>query len=146
MLPTNLEMFTWESYDEDISSLVDSSTITAPGLLEQINVTRDTSDYLWYITRWEWLPKFLTWALLGLLSDYCLPFCFKSSSHRINFCFLTSHYILFCCFLFFSYHCVAEIDFHVIFYHSRLILSPGDSTSSNYRAKGGKEYEWIRKT
>lgn len=51
MLPTNVEMFTWESYDEDISSLVDSSTITAPGLLEQINVTRDTSDYLWYITR-----------------------------------------------------------------------------------------------
>ena len=51
MLPTNAEMFSWESYDEDTSSLDDSSRITADGLLEQINVTRDASDYLWYITR-----------------------------------------------------------------------------------------------
>ncbi|KAF3440738.1 hypothetical protein FNV43_RR19024 [Rhamnella rubrinervis] len=50
MLPTNTEMLSWESYVEDTSSLDDSSTITAPGLLEQINVTRDSSDYLWYIT------------------------------------------------------------------------------------------------
>ncbi|KAL4367439.1 hypothetical protein GQ457_05G012650 [Hibiscus cannabinus] len=50
MLPTNVNMFSWESYDEDISALDDSLTITANGLLEQINVTRDASDYLWYIT------------------------------------------------------------------------------------------------
>ncbi|KAJ1408837.1 Glycoside hydrolase, family 35 [Sesbania bispinosa] len=51
MLPTNSQMFSWESFDEDISSLDDSpATITATGLLEQINVTRDASDYLWYIT------------------------------------------------------------------------------------------------
>ncbi|KAJ7944216.1 Beta-galactosidase [Quillaja saponaria] len=50
MLPINTQMLSWESFDEDISSLDDSSTISAPGLLEQINVTRDTSDYLWYIT------------------------------------------------------------------------------------------------
>lgn len=50
MLPVNSEMLSWESYDEDISSLDDSSTFTTDGLLEQINVTRDTSDYLWYIT------------------------------------------------------------------------------------------------
>ncbi|XP_057415941.1 beta-galactosidase 3-like [Lotus japonicus] len=51
MLPTNNQMFPWESFDEEISSLEDdSATITASGLLEQINVTRDTSDYLWYIT------------------------------------------------------------------------------------------------
>ncbi|PQM37425.1 beta-galactosidase 3 [Prunus yedoensis var. nudiflora] len=50
MLPTNIQMLSWESYDEDINSLDDSSTITAPGLLEQINVTRDSTDYLWYIT------------------------------------------------------------------------------------------------
>ncbi|KAK7360113.1 hypothetical protein VNO77_02089 [Canavalia gladiata] len=49
MLPTSTPMF-WESFDEDVTSLDDSSMITAPGLLEQINVTRDTSDYLWYIT------------------------------------------------------------------------------------------------
>lgn len=53
MMPTNTKMFSWESFDEDISSLDDSSiiTTTASGLLEQLNVTRDTSDYLWYITR-----------------------------------------------------------------------------------------------
>ncbi|OIW09652.1 hypothetical protein TanjilG_28251 [Lupinus angustifolius] len=49
MMPTNNQMFLWESVDEDITSM-DDSAVTAPGLLEQINVTRDTSDYLWYIT------------------------------------------------------------------------------------------------
>lgn len=53
MLPTNGDMLQWESYDEDLSSLDDSSTFTTTGLLEQINVTRDASDYLWYITRWD---------------------------------------------------------------------------------------------
>uniref|UniRef100_A0A6N2N6L2 Beta-galactosidase n=1 Tax=Salix viminalis TaxID=40686 RepID=A0A6N2N6L2_SALVM len=48
MLPTN-GIFSWESYNEDISSLGDSSTFTTFGLLEQINVTRDASDYLWYM-------------------------------------------------------------------------------------------------
>lgn len=51
MVPTNTKLFSWETYDEDLSSLDDNSGITAAGLLEQINVTRDTSDYLWYITR-----------------------------------------------------------------------------------------------
>ncbi|KAJ0040842.1 hypothetical protein Pint_28372 [Pistacia integerrima] len=51
MLPTSAGMFSWESYNEDISSIDDSSTFTTQGLLEQINVTRDASDYLWYITR-----------------------------------------------------------------------------------------------
>ncbi|CAN1344382.1 Beta-galactosidase 3 [Linum perenne] len=53
MLPTNAEILSWESYDEDVSSLSDGSTLSASGLLEQINVTRDTSDYLWYITSVE---------------------------------------------------------------------------------------------
>ncbi|GFZ10367.1 beta-galactosidase 5 [Actinidia rufa] len=50
MLPTNSALLSWETYDEDISSLEDSPTMTAVGLLEQINITRDSSDYLWYIT------------------------------------------------------------------------------------------------
>ncbi|KAJ4966033.1 hypothetical protein NE237_017882 [Protea cynaroides] len=53
MLPTNAELLSWETYDEDVSSLDDNSVMTAVGLLEQINVTRDTSDYLWYITSVE---------------------------------------------------------------------------------------------
>ncbi|XP_057753343.1 beta-galactosidase 3-like [Arachis stenosperma] len=51
MMPTSTQMFLWESFDEDPSSMDDRSTITVSGLLEQINVTRDTSDYLWYTTR-----------------------------------------------------------------------------------------------
>ena len=51
MLPTSTPNFQWQSYLEDLSSLDDSSTFTTQGLLEQINVTRDTSDYLWYMTR-----------------------------------------------------------------------------------------------
>jgi hypothetical protein len=51
MLPTNSHMFSRESFDEDISSLDDSYSLSTPGLLEQINVTQDASDYLWYITR-----------------------------------------------------------------------------------------------
>ncbi|KAE8715673.1 Beta-galactosidase 5 [Hibiscus syriacus] len=50
MLPTSVNMLSWESYDEDISALDDSLTISANGLLEQINVTRDASDCLWYTT------------------------------------------------------------------------------------------------
>lgn len=51
MLPTNTQMFSWQSFDEDVSSLDDSSPFTAPALLEQVNVTRDATDYLWYTTR-----------------------------------------------------------------------------------------------
>ncbi|KAB1203774.1 Beta-galactosidase 3 [Morella rubra] len=50
MLPTDSQLLSWESYDEDISSLEDHSTTTVAGLLEQINVTRDATDYLWYMT------------------------------------------------------------------------------------------------
>ncbi|KAK2446439.1 beta-galactosidase [Trifolium repens] len=49
MLPIE-SRFSWQTYDEDLSSLDESSRITAVGLLEHLNVTRDTSDYLWYIT------------------------------------------------------------------------------------------------
>lgn len=57
MLASNAEILSWETFDEDISSLDDSSTVTALGLLEQINVTRDTSDYLWYITSVDISPS-----------------------------------------------------------------------------------------
>ncbi|XP_057975801.1 beta-galactosidase 3-like [Malania oleifera] len=50
MLPSGSELFSWETFNEDISSLEDSSKMTTVGLLEQINVTRDVTDYLWYTT------------------------------------------------------------------------------------------------
>ncbi|KAI7992628.1 Beta-galactosidase 3 [Camellia lanceoleosa] len=37
-------MFSWDTYNEDISSLDDSLAFSSVGLLEQINVTRDASD------------------------------------------------------------------------------------------------------
>nr|XP_010910613.2 beta-galactosidase [Elaeis guineensis] len=41
--------FSWESYNEDINSL-DSDAFTKDGLVEQISMTWDRSDYLWYTT------------------------------------------------------------------------------------------------
>ncbi|KAJ8541883.1 hypothetical protein K7X08_016749 [Anisodus acutangulus] len=40
----------WQSYNEETPSPDDSDTLSANGLLEQINITRDSSDYLWYMT------------------------------------------------------------------------------------------------
>ncbi|XP_042024656.1 beta-galactosidase 3-like [Salvia splendens] len=50
MLPSNSKMSSWETYNEDLNSSGDGSSFSAVGLLEQINVTRDASDYLWYTT------------------------------------------------------------------------------------------------
>ncbi|KAI4316864.1 hypothetical protein L6164_024804 [Bauhinia variegata] len=51
MLPTSSKFSSWETYEEDLSSLAESSkAFSAVGLLEQINVTKDRTDYLWYIT------------------------------------------------------------------------------------------------
>ncbi|KAK6911894.1 Glycoside hydrolase 35, catalytic domain [Dillenia turbinata] len=41
--------FDWKAYHEEPSSY-DDSTFTKVGLLEQIDTTRDVSDYLWYMT------------------------------------------------------------------------------------------------
>ncbi|KAL1569514.1 Beta-galactosidase 3 [Salvia divinorum] len=50
MLPSNNKMSSWETYNEDLNPSDDGSTFSAVGLLEQINVTRDASDYLWCTT------------------------------------------------------------------------------------------------
>lgn len=50
MLPTGVKIMSGGMYMEDMSLLDDSSTFNAYGLLDQMNVTRDSSDYLWYKT------------------------------------------------------------------------------------------------
>ncbi|XVE67018.1 hypothetical protein DITRI_Ditri08aG0126500 [Diplodiscus trichospermus] len=50
MLPTNVMLQSWETFNEDVYSVEDESPMTVNGLLEQLNITRDTSDYLWYTT------------------------------------------------------------------------------------------------
>lgn len=41
--------FAWQSYN-DVTEYYDDDTFGTIGLLEQLNVTRDASDYLWYMT------------------------------------------------------------------------------------------------
>ncbi|KAK4747776.1 hypothetical protein SAY87_014362 [Trapa incisa] len=41
----------WESFEEEVSFTEEDSTVSATGLLEQLNMTRDATDYLWYTTR-----------------------------------------------------------------------------------------------
>ncbi|KAL5557960.1 hypothetical protein UlMin_034171 [Ulmus minor] len=50
MAQTSIRLLSWETYDEDLSSLDERSKLTAVGLLEQVNLTRDSTDYLWYTT------------------------------------------------------------------------------------------------
>ncbi|XP_058073893.1 beta-galactosidase-like [Magnolia sinica] len=49
MTPVNSDGFSWVTYNEETASYNDDS-MTVDGLLEQINVTRDVTDYLWYTT------------------------------------------------------------------------------------------------
>ncbi|XP_020592061.1 beta-galactosidase 2-like isoform X1 [Phalaenopsis equestris] len=44
-----LRGFSWQSYNDD-TNFNDELSFTTTGLLEQINVTRDITDYLWYTT------------------------------------------------------------------------------------------------
>ncbi|KAI8027857.1 hypothetical protein LOK49_LG02G02607 [Camellia lanceoleosa] len=58
----------WESYIEETVSANDSDMVAMDGLWEQINVTRDASDYLWYLTELlgDGIYKWVTWiAQLG---------------------------------------------------------------------------------
>ncbi|XP_010552493.1 PREDICTED: beta-galactosidase 5 [Tarenaya hassleriana] len=57
MVPSGSVLYSVARYDEDIASLSDHTAITASGLLDQINVTRDSSDYLWYITSVDIKPS-----------------------------------------------------------------------------------------
>lgn len=45
-----IKSFAWESSNEEPSSSGQNDPITTTALWEQLNVTRDSSDYLWYMT------------------------------------------------------------------------------------------------
>lgn len=51
MLPSEEEIYSWGTFNEDLSPLDESAAFTTSGLMDQINATRDASDYLWYTTR-----------------------------------------------------------------------------------------------
>uniref|UniRef100_A0A803MDG3 beta-galactosidase n=1 Tax=Chenopodium quinoa TaxID=63459 RepID=A0A803MDG3_CHEQI len=47
---TPISGFSWQSYIDETPTADDDSTFSGSGLYEQLNVTRDNSDYLWYMT------------------------------------------------------------------------------------------------
>ena len=49
MSPVN-GAFAWQSFNEEPASSSQNDAITAFTLWEQVNVTRDSTDYLWYMT------------------------------------------------------------------------------------------------
>lgn len=53
MLPTHVNRLPWQTFSEDVSSVDIGSKMIVSGLLDQLSVTRDASDYLWYSTRLE---------------------------------------------------------------------------------------------
>lgn len=42
--------FAWQSYNEETASSDSGDSTSLNGLWEQISITRDASDYLWYMT------------------------------------------------------------------------------------------------
>ncbi|XP_075509695.1 beta-galactosidase-like isoform X1 [Primulina tabacum] len=50
MIPVNGGL-SWQSYNEETPSADDSDPLAMDGLWEQVNITRDSSDYLWYLTQ-----------------------------------------------------------------------------------------------
>ncbi|XP_011093727.1 beta-galactosidase [Sesamum indicum] len=72
MVPISGDL-SWQSYNEQTPSADDSDTLAMDGLWEQINVTRDSSDYLWYLTEVgiasdEGFLKSGQWPLLTVMS------------------------------------------------------------------------------
>ncbi|KAL6568247.1 hypothetical protein OROHE_003931 [Orobanche hederae] len=63
--------FSWQSYNEE-AALHEDDSFTMVGLLEQINTTRDNTDYLWYTTDVEMGPRegFLRGGKLPVLTVY----------------------------------------------------------------------------
>ncbi|KAL1201285.1 Beta-galactosidase 2 [Cardamine amara subsp. amara] len=49
MVPTSTR-FSWQSYNEESPSSNDDGTFVKDGLVEQVSMTRDKTDYFWYLT------------------------------------------------------------------------------------------------
>ncbi|EPS69033.1 beta-galactosidase, partial [Genlisea aurea] len=58
MVPiSNAPVFSWENFNEEVSEAEGDVKFSVFGLLDQLNVTRDASDYLWYMTSTEISPR-----------------------------------------------------------------------------------------
>lgn len=47
---TPVTKFSWESFTDESIPVMQDETLTNNGLWEQLNLTRDATDYLWYMT------------------------------------------------------------------------------------------------
>ncbi|GMI74498.1 beta-galactosidase 3 [Hibiscus trionum] len=79
MVPTNVTLESWETFIEDVHSVEDESPMTVRGLLEQLNMTRDTSDYLWYTTSVQ-----ISSSESFLRNDMPLALSVQSAGHGIH--------------------------------------------------------------
>ncbi|GJT21625.1 glycoside hydrolase, family 35 [Tanacetum coccineum] len=50
MLPTNVNRLAWQTFIEDVSTVDSDLKMTVSGLLDQVSITGDASDNLWYTT------------------------------------------------------------------------------------------------
>lgn len=77
--------FSWQAYNDETATYADTSFTTA-GLLEQINTTRDSSDYLWYLTEWVtytrsvFFHEHFVWSKIPVTYLYEIPILFSSLS------------------------------------------------------------------
>ncbi|KAF5743052.1 beta-galactosidase [Tripterygium wilfordii] len=79
MWPANKGSYYWHSYTEAVASPSDKNTFTADGLREQVSVTWDKTDYLWYMT------DVTIGANEGFLKTGQLPvLTVKSAGHALN--------------------------------------------------------------
>ncbi|XP_076951080.1 beta-galactosidase-like [Bidens hawaiensis] len=67
---TTIATCDWQSHDEEAPSSDGGDTFAMSGLYEQLNVTRDASDYLWYLAEIDISPneQFLTNGQLPVLT------------------------------------------------------------------------------
>ena len=47
---TPVAHLSWQAYIEDVATSADDNAFTSVGLREQISLTWDNTDYLWYMT------------------------------------------------------------------------------------------------
>lgn len=68
--------FSWQSYNEETASAYTEDTTTMDGLLEQINITRDTTDYLWYMTEWVFYSQWCSCLIWDTFQErsFCCGF------------------------------------------------------------------------
>lgn len=94
MVPENLKVYSnsslgsgpWQVYMEKVG-LWDKPDFVLFGLEDHINITKDTTDYLWYTTRSEFLAivRFFLLLLSILLSDSTVIIRRAFYDHGANF-------------------------------------------------------------